>query len=156
MYVCMCRNNALCRVFSSFNGCSQLHDELSSHMTYISLSNCYMYMLGVLCCFALFLCLTLLASFFHLSFKNMYIQGQQIHTSLINRLLPWGRSGSQSDCHTGDTSCGTCRWAWCSSSPPWSSQHCSGHPSQHGTHSHCTICCTATQTLWGGGPLQHG
>ena len=27
--------------------------------------------LGVLCCFALFVCLTLLASFFHLSFKNM-------------------------------------------------------------------------------------
>ena len=34
-----------------------------------------MYMLGVLCCFALFVCLTLLASFFlpsHLSFKNMF------------------------------------------------------------------------------------
>ena len=32
--------------------------------------------LGVLCCFALFVCLTLLASFFlpsHISFKNMYI-----------------------------------------------------------------------------------
>ena len=32
--------------------------------------------LGVLCCFALFVCLALLASFFlpsHLSFKNMYI-----------------------------------------------------------------------------------
>ena len=32
--------------------------------------------LGVLCCFSLFVCLTLLASFFlpsHLSFKNMYI-----------------------------------------------------------------------------------
>ena len=32
--------------------------------------------LGVLCCFALFVCLTLLASFFlpsHLSFKNMYM-----------------------------------------------------------------------------------
>ena len=32
--------------------------------------------LGVLCCFALFVCLTLLASFFlpsHLSFKDMYI-----------------------------------------------------------------------------------
>ena len=31
--------------------------------------------MGVLCCFALFVCLTLLASFFlpsHLSFKNMY------------------------------------------------------------------------------------
>ena len=34
--------------------------------------------LGVLRCFALFVCLTLLASFFlpsHLSFKNMYILG---------------------------------------------------------------------------------
>ena len=32
--------------------------------------------LGVLCCFALFVCLTLLASFFlpsHLSFKNVYM-----------------------------------------------------------------------------------
>ena len=28
--------------------------------------------LGVLCCFALFVCLTLLASFFHLSFKQVY------------------------------------------------------------------------------------
>ena len=44
----------------------------------------YMYMyvhvhvtaLGVMCCFALFVCLILLASFFlpsHLSFKNMYM-----------------------------------------------------------------------------------
>ena len=34
---------------------------------------------GVLCCFALFVCLTLLASFFlpsHLSFKNMYMYTQ--------------------------------------------------------------------------------
>ena len=41
----------------------------------------YMYMLGVLCCFALFVCLTLPASFFfpfHLSFKNMYI-----HTCMV-------------------------------------------------------------------------
>ena len=30
--------------------------------------------LGVLCCFALFVCLTLLASFFHLSFKHVCIQ----------------------------------------------------------------------------------
>ena len=39
--------------------------------------------LGVLCCFALFVCLTLLASFFlpsHLSFKNMY----------VDRALPFG------------------------------------------------------------------
>ena len=48
-----------------------------SHASLMHLSgNCnHMYM-GVLCCFALFVCLTLLASFFlpsHLSFKNMYI-----------------------------------------------------------------------------------
>ena len=39
--------------------------------------------LGVLCCFALFVCLTLLASFFlpsHLSFKNMYIYTYNTHT----------------------------------------------------------------------------
>ena len=38
--------------------------------------------LGVLCCFALFVCLTLLASFFlpsHLSFKNMYIYTCPVH-----------------------------------------------------------------------------
>ena len=29
--------------------------------------------LGVLCCFSLFVCLTLLASFFHLSFINMHV-----------------------------------------------------------------------------------
>ena len=37
--------------------------------------NVHVTSLGVLCCFALFVCLTLLASFFlpsHLSFKNMY------------------------------------------------------------------------------------
>ena len=46
----------------------------------------YMYMyktaLGVLCCFALFVCLTLLASFFlpsHLSFKNMYNVHIHVH-----------------------------------------------------------------------------
>ena len=41
------------------------------------LHTCSMYLnVHVLCCFALFVCLTLLASFFlpsHLSFKNMYI-----------------------------------------------------------------------------------
>ena len=54
---------------------------MTAHTLYM-----YMYMyhfflgkvtaLGVLCCFALFVCLTLLASFFlpsHLSFKNMYM-----------------------------------------------------------------------------------
>ena len=37
--------------------------------------------LGVLCCFALFVCLTLLASFFlpsHLSFKNMHMPSAQM------------------------------------------------------------------------------
>ena len=37
--------------------------------------------LGVLCCFALFVCLTLLASFFlpsHLSFKNMYMRSESV------------------------------------------------------------------------------
>ena len=39
--------------------------------------------LGVLCCFALFVCLTLLASFFlpsHLSFNNMYIYFKWLYT----------------------------------------------------------------------------
>ena len=43
-----------------------------------SIYTCTCAALGVLCCFALFVCLTLLASFFfpsHLSFKNMYILG---------------------------------------------------------------------------------
>ena len=42
--------------------------------------------LGVLCCFALFVCLTLLASFFlpsHLSFKNMYI----MYMYMVYRLI---------------------------------------------------------------------
>ena len=45
------------------------------HM-YMYIGRVYMTTLGVLCCFALFVCLTLLASFFlpsYLSFKNMYI-----------------------------------------------------------------------------------
>ena len=40
-----------------------------------------MYMYMYMCCFALFVCLTLLASFFlpsHLSFKNMYLRLQCI------------------------------------------------------------------------------
>ena len=55
-------------------------DNARGHIQYMYI---YMYMccvalpclLGVLCCFALFVCLILLASFFlpsHLSFKNMY------------------------------------------------------------------------------------
>ena len=45
--------------------------------------------LGVLCCFALFVCLTLLASFFlpsHLSFKNMYVHAHIIHYIHVRRL----------------------------------------------------------------------
>ena len=41
--------------------------------------------LGVLCCFALFVCLTLLASFFlpsHLSFKNMYMYSSCVYMTL--------------------------------------------------------------------------
>ena len=66
---------------------------LPSHLSFKNMyihervyANMYMYMcfkcmhvhVGVLCCFALFVCLILLASFFlpsHLSFKNMYILG---------------------------------------------------------------------------------
>ena len=43
---------------------------------FLPMSTCTWTALGVLCCFALFVCLTLLASFFlpsHLSFKNMYV-----------------------------------------------------------------------------------
>ena len=50
----------------------------------------YMYM-GVLCCFALFVCLTLLASFFlpsHLSFKNMYMYMYYTSMNLDNILQP--------------------------------------------------------------------
>ena len=61
--------------------------------------------LGVLCCFALFVCLTLLASFFlpsHLSFKNMYMCTCSTHCRLpLNSFLeaeahvaPWRQSGS--------------------------------------------------------------
>ena len=45
--------------------------------------------LGVLCCFALFVCLTLLASFFlpsHLSFKNMYMYIYMYHASDSNTI----------------------------------------------------------------------
>ena len=45
--------------------------------------------LGVLCCFALFVCLTLLASFFlpsHLSFKNMYMY-DIVHDSLLHTIF---------------------------------------------------------------------
>ena len=51
---------------------SWLGPNLTSHST----PDVHVHVLGVLCCFALFVCLTLLASFFlpsHLSFKNMYM-----------------------------------------------------------------------------------
>ena len=47
----------------------------TAHPRQSLLCTCTVSALGVLCCFALFVCLTLLASFFlpsHLSFKNMY------------------------------------------------------------------------------------
>ena len=49
----------------------------------------HVHALGVLCCFALFVCLTLLASFFlpsHLSFKNMYIYSIQVGGRVCNPL----------------------------------------------------------------------
>ena len=51
------------------------HCLLFGGCTYMSFFLGKVTALGVLCCFALFVCLTLLASFFlpsHLSFKNMY------------------------------------------------------------------------------------
>ena len=56
-------NMYMCRGFESHPGSSFFLGKVTA--------------LGVLCCFALFVCLTLLASFFlpsHLSFKNMYIE----------------------------------------------------------------------------------
>ena len=50
--------------------------------------------LDVLCCFALFVCLTLLASFFvpsHLSFKNMYTVVKKGYISQHIDLLPGSR-----------------------------------------------------------------
>ena len=67
-----------CRLSKSISG-EEIARELISilSVTYgvrseLLLAAIYIYMLGVLCCFTLFVCLTLLASFFHLSFKNMY------------------------------------------------------------------------------------
>ena len=51
-----------------------LYTRLYSRHNYMN--PVHVHALGVLCCFALFVCLTLLASFFlpsHLSFKNMYM-----------------------------------------------------------------------------------
>ena len=55
--------------------------------------------LGVLCCFALFVCLTLLASFFlpsHLSFKNMYMWGKYCLIEVFD-MVNSGGSNPQSD-----------------------------------------------------------
>ena len=55
-----------------------MRDEKEERKKQSKVKQTNMYALGVLCCFALFVCLTLLASFFlpsHLSFKNMYILG---------------------------------------------------------------------------------
>ena len=44
---------------------------------------------GVLCFFTLFVCLTLLASFFlpsHLSFKNMYVYSMCMHVHAVHEL----------------------------------------------------------------------
>ena len=72
----------ICRSVSVFISCFMYH---FLHPTFQCPIIIYIYIsfflgkvtaLGVLCCFALFVCLTLLASFFlpsHLSFKNMYI-----------------------------------------------------------------------------------
>ena len=52
--------------------------ECLIHVSCLVTSNKYMSALGVLCCFALFVCLTLLASFFlpsHLSLKHVHVGG---------------------------------------------------------------------------------
>ena len=51
----------------------------------------YIALLCVLCCFALFVCLTLFASFFlpsHLSFKNMYTH-PQVYVTTVNYTVKW-------------------------------------------------------------------
>ena len=62
--------------------------------------------LGVLCCFALFVCLILLASFFlpsHLSFKNMYLYctfcySRNTPTVVLGKTFPYPFPG-HNDCH---------------------------------------------------------
>ena len=64
-----------------------LEYRVSSHLSCFVLGK--VTALGLLCCFALFVCLTLLASFFlpsHLSFKNMYksnVQGTYTYTYVV-------------------------------------------------------------------------
>ena len=65
--------NVQCKCMQILTTCTHIHVD--------------MYM-GVLCCFALFVCLTLLASFFlpsHLSFKNMCVAGS---FAVVMSLLP--------------------------------------------------------------------
>ena len=57
-------------------GASDSHSTASTSLMHSSAPACTHVHVHVLCCFALFVCLTLLASFFlpsHLSFKNMYM-----------------------------------------------------------------------------------
>ena len=62
--------------FNVFFSSTHLQCTLYMYMLYCIHVHVQVTALGVLCCFALFACLTLLASFFlpsHLSFKNMYM-----------------------------------------------------------------------------------
>jgi len=61
--------------------------------------------------------------------------------------IPLGLSLFQSDCHTGDTSCGTCKSASCSTFRSSTSLHCIERPWQHVCCSLHTRCCMASQTL---------
>ena len=61
--------------------------------------------------------------------------------------IPLGLSLFQSDCHTGDTSCGTCKSASCSTFRSSTSLHCIERPWQHACCSLHTRCCMASQTL---------
>ena len=63
------------RIISRMCASSHTHTNIHTN-TFTCTCTCVVTALGVLRCFALFVCLTLLASFFlpsHLSFKNMYL-----------------------------------------------------------------------------------
>ena len=78
--------------------------------------------LGVLCCFALFVCLTLLASFFlpsHLSFKNMYMYIVHVHVCmtllasffiLLTCTVPEPHSDQSCIVHVGSVTLQAWRW----------------------------------------------
>jgi len=61
--------------------------------------------------------------------------------------IPLGLSLFQSDCHTNDTSCGTCRLASCSTFQSLISRRCIGRPLRCVCCSLHTRCCTASQIL---------